>query len=372
MKLQLIAAALPPQLDGIGDYTACLAAELAKSADVTVLTGAPQPAPIPGVRIETVFSVGDPASVRNLEAFVAEDKPDWVVLQYNPFAYGRWGLNLTLPETLRRLRRDLPQTRLAVMVHEPFVPIITPQFAVMASWQRWQLWRLGQSADVLFFSIDPWAKRFGPWFPGKPVRHLPVGSNIGRVSITRAEARARLGLLPETVALGLFGTAGSGRLLGRAKDALDALRSAGIPAQLLYIGPDTANICAALGSENVVAGGPFPADEVSRRLSAIDIYLADYIDGVSTRRGAFMAALQHGCAVAATRGPLTDAVLAQQAGKSLVLTDVADQSACTAAVVRLARSAEERQRLSREGRELYEREFAWAKAALCLLDALKP
>ena len=44
----MIAAALPPQLDGIGDYSARVAAELAHSAEVTVLTGAPDPDPIPG------------------------------------------------------------------------------------------------------------------------------------------------------------------------------------------------------------------------------------------------------------------------------------------------------------------------------------
>ena len=371
MKIHIIAAALPPQLDGIGDYTACLATELAHSAHVTILTGSPQPTPIAGVHIKTAFSANDPASVRTVAAFVTEDKPDWVLLQYNPFAYGRWGLNLHLPEILCRLRRSLPNMRLAVMVHEPFVPIVTVQFAVMATWQRWQLWRLGQVADVLFFSIDPWAKRFGKWFPGKPVYHLPVGSNIRRVPITRPEARARLGIPPGAIVLGLFGTASSGRLLDRAKAALDALRSDGIPVQFLYVGPDTAAICAALGSENIIAGGPFPADEVSRRLSAIDIYLAAYIDGVSTRRGAFMATLQHGCAIVATRGPLTDDMLKQEAGRSFLLTDVADLNAFTETVVGLAKDTDQRQQLSRQAQELYGREFAWGKVAVRLLAALE-
>ena len=370
MKIHIIAAALPPQLDGIGDYTACLAAELVRSAEVTILTGAPQPTPIPGIRIETLFAADDPVSIRNVAACVQKDKPDWVLLQYNPFSYGRWGLNLHLPEILRHLRRGLPRTRLAVMVHEPFVPIITPQFAVMASWQRWQLWRLGQAADVLFFSIEPWAIRFKKWFPGKRVHHLPVGSNIGRVPITRSEARARLGISEDTVILGLFGTAGSGRLLGRTKEALTALRSKGISALLLYIGPDTAAICTALGGENVVAGGPFSAHEVSCRLSAMDIYLAAYGDGVSTRRGAFMAALQHGCAVVATCGPLTDTMLRQEAEAAFLFTDVADPSAFTAAVVGLAQNAERRQCLSRYGQALSDREFAWGEIAKTLMAAL--
>ena len=134
MKITIIAAALPPQLDGIGDYTACLAAELARAASVTVLTGARAPDPIPGVRIETVFSADAPASVQGIADVVKANPPDWALLQYNPFSYGKWGRNLHLPRVMARIKRECPQTRFALMVHEPFVPIITPQFAVMATW----------------------------------------------------------------------------------------------------------------------------------------------------------------------------------------------------------------------------------------------
>ena len=51
MKIHIIAAALPPQLDGIGDYSALLAAELARCVEVTLLSGAgPDATCIPGVR----------------------------------------------------------------------------------------------------------------------------------------------------------------------------------------------------------------------------------------------------------------------------------------------------------------------------------
>ncbi len=370
LRIHLISAALPPQRDGIGDYTACLASELSRSAEVTVLTGMPRPAPIPGVCVQTAFSAQDPASVRQIAQIAAADRPDWALLQYNPFCYGRWGLNLHLPETMRRLRRVSPGTRVAVMVHEPFVPVITPQFAVLAAWQRWQLWRLGGDADVLFFSIDAWQRRFQRWFPGKPVYHLPVGSNIPRVPICRAEARARLGIQEDAVVLGLFGTAGGGRMLERFKEALTALRAAGVPAQALYVGPDSREICMALGDANVIAEGPFPAEEVSRRLSAMDISLAAYGDGVSTRRGAFMAALQHGLATVGTRGPLTDAVLEQESPHSFLLADVNKPDPFSAAAVGLAENARLRQRFGQEAQRLYAREFAWAAIVQKLQEAL--
>ena len=370
LKIHIIAAALPPQLDGIGDYTANLAAELARSATVAVLTGAPTPDPIPGVRVETAFAADDPRSVWNLVGRVAQDKPDWVLLQYNPFSYGRWGKNLHLPRVMRRIKCDVPGTRFALMVHEPFVPIISPQFAVMATWQRWQLWQLGQVADVLFFSIDPWQRRFHSWFPGKPTFHLPVGSNIPRVPISRAEARARLGIGEATLVLGLFGTAGNGRLLGSVQAAVGALRQAGRTVQALYVGPDKDKVHATLGDASIIADGPFPAEEVSRRIAAMDIYLAAYVDGISTRRGGLMAALQHGIATVGTRGPLTDAMLAKEEDGSFLLAKVDVPAQFQAHVLRLAKDAAQREQIGQGGMLLYEREFTWTRIAKELNAAL--
>ncbi len=370
MKIHIISAALPPQLDGIGDYTALLAAELARSATVTVLTGAQRPNPIPDVRVETAFSADDPRSVWNLAARVAADPPDWVLLQYNPFSYGRWGLNLHLPFVMRQIKRRHPQTRFALMVHEPFVPIISPQFAVMAAWQRWQLWALGRCADRVFFSIDPWAKRFQTWFPHTQVRHLPVGSNISRVPIIRAEARARLGIEDATVVLGIFGTASSGRLLGTLRNAANALRQAGHSVQVLYVGPNRDKICEALGQGDIIADGPFPAEEVSRRLAAMDIYLAAYVDGISTRRGGLMAALQHGIATVGTRGPLTDSLLAQEDGHAILMADVTAPKQFQAQVLQLAEETDLRRRIAQEGALLYAREFTWARITQKLYIAL--
>src|SRR5207244_1468495 len=113
-----------------------------------------------------------PRSTAQIGRCVEADRPDWVLLQYNPFSYGRWGLNPYLPLVMWRLRRRCPETRFALLVHEPFVPITSWKFAIETVWQRWQLWLLGQNADLIFFSIEPWAQRFRSWFPHKPVLHL--------------------------------------------------------------------------------------------------------------------------------------------------------------------------------------------------------
>src|SRR5689334_17096209 len=124
-RLHLIAAALPPKLDGIGDYTALLAAELSAQADVTILTAAAArpPAPIANVEIRGVFDPRCPATAGAIVNEITRGRPDWVVLQYNPFAYGRRGLNLHLPRAMRRIRSLSPGTRVAVMFHETYVPL---------------------------------------------------------------------------------------------------------------------------------------------------------------------------------------------------------------------------------------------------------
>lgn len=371
IRIAMIAAALPPQLDGIGDYTANLAAELAKSVCVTVLTG--QEAhycPIPGVAIEPTFSARHTRSVWRIAERAAADRPDWALLQYNPFSYGRWGLNLHLPLVMRALRKNLPGTRIAVMVHEPFVPVINARFAIMTTWQRWQLWMLGRNADVLFFSIEAWAKRFAQWFPGKPVSHLPVGSNIPRVPIPREEARSRLGIRDEAVVLGLFGTMHGSRLLDRVRGAAEAVCGTGREALLLYMGPQGPAVRRALGGIATITDGPLPPEEVSRRFAAVDVYLTPFIDGVSTRRTSLMTGLQHGVATVGTHGALTDTLLSEQNGCALLLADVNDPEGFNSHVLRLMEDKGFRQALGRAGQGLYENQFAWRRIAQRWFDAV--
>ena len=372
MKIHIITAALPPLLDGIGDYTANLAAELACSTTVTVLTGAPAAAPIPGVQVVTAFSADDPRSVWNLVDRIAADPPDWVLLQYNPFSYGRWGLNLHLPRVMRQIKRDLPGTRFALMVHEPFVPINNWKNAAMTTWQRWQLWSLGRTADVVFFSIEPWARKFTPWFPARPVLHLPVGSNIPLVPIARAEARARLGIPNETVVFGLFGTAHDSRLLGPVSGAMDLARKAGRDALVLYIGPHGQVVRKALGVDMPFRDdGRLSPDEVSLRFAALDLYFAAYADGISTRRTTLMTGLQHGAAIIGTRGHLTDSMLKQEDGRAFLLADSDAPDESNRHALCLMENVSLREQLGREAQRLYQAEFAWERIAARLLDAMK-
>lgn len=374
MKIHLISAALPPKLDGIGDYTGNLATALAASHQVTVLTRRGNaPDPIPGVRIEPCFSPDDRHSVWNLLTHLDADPPDWVVLQYNSFSYGRWGLNLHLPEVMRAIRRRHPNTKFALMAHEPFVPVLDVKHAVMTTWQRWQLWRLGRSADIVFFSLEPWTDKFRSWFPGRPVQTLQVGSNIPQVPMSadeRAALRAELGLDAGTIALGFFGSAHNSRLLDWVRGATEAVLRAGYQAQLLYVGPNTAEMGRVMDGLPMRSPGALPPAEVSRHLAAMDIFLSPFVDGISTRRGSLLAGLQHGLATVGTHGYNTGRSLLAQNGKTFLLTDIQSQDEFNAHVVRLAGDPAARQQLGDEASRFFEQGHAWNTIAADLTAAL--
>lgn len=372
MKIDIITPALPPQLNGIGDYTALLAAQLVGEHSVRIITaqGAARD-PIPGVTIEQVFSCDNRRSVRGIAETVAAATPDWIVLQYQPFAYGRWGLNLDLPIVMKQIRQRNPGTRVAVMFHEPFVEVENWQFAVMTTWQRSQFMMLGNSADIVFFSIDPWARRFKRWFRSTPVVHLPVGSNIPYTPIARSEARSRLGIADDVFVIGLFGTLHVSRMMGRVGNAARAVRDSGQEMVLLYVGPDAAIVRKEMEDIPMIAEGPFPGDEISRRFGAMDAYLSPFVDGISTRRGSLMCGLQHGVATVGTKAHLTDEVLSREDGNAFLLADASDPTRFNAHLLRLAHDEQLRARIGAGGRRLYEAEFSWSAIAKRMISALE-
>ena len=144
MRLDVLFPFLPPALDGIGDHTAHLARAAAEAgADVRVLTAMEGADPIPGARVERAFAPPIPSPIRGAEAAarpnrvgqaiaaVERDPPDWLLVQFQQFSYGRYGFNPWLPLALARLKRTRPGVRLAVMMHEDFVPVTSWKFAVM-------------------------------------------------------------------------------------------------------------------------------------------------------------------------------------------------------------------------------------------------
>lgn len=371
MRIDLVFPVLPPVIDGIGDHTVHLASALSRvGCNVRIWTAQADCSPLPGVEIRAVFDVDPPWKIRSLYEFILKDPPDWLFVQFNQFSYGRYGFNPWLPLTLRKIRRKIPNVRIAWMAHEDFVPFINWRFGVMTLWQRWQFWMLGRAADQVFFSVEGWADRYTSWFDA-PVFSIPVGSNIPRVEMTKPEARAHVGLEHDAFVVGLFGTMGGARLLDHIREAIAALSSRNPHTCILYVGPDGDVVQDAFPFTRVIDAGKLPAKDVSIHLTAMDMHLAPFTDGLSTRRGSAMAGLQHGVATVSNLGPTTDSTLASEHGNSVLLAPHGDRRRYAAYALQLLEDSAMRARIGREGKALYDSNYRpdiIAQKLLCCLQ----
>jgi glycosyltransferase involved in cell wall biosynthesis len=342
-RIGLLVAQSTTQADGIRDYTRMLLQTLRRSALEAELFEWAN-----GGTLSAISNGGTPVDLEALDA---------LVVQYNPFSFGRWGFAPQLPLFLARLRRRRPRPLVAVMFHETYVDMRNLRWALMGSWQRSQLLAMQAVADVQFCSIQRWTERLLRTSPGRPVHHLPVASNLPDARSQRGRGRALLGVDADTIVLSCMGLRHPGRL---EEHVLAAAREAGAVAPsvlLLDLGPGEQSDQRLAANVRLLSTGFLEVDELACYLAASDVFLAPYMDGVSTRRTTVMAALAHGVPVVGTAGHLTDDVLRHAPGLALVEVGAPERFADTTS--RLVRDAEQRVELGAAGRRLYETSFDW-------------
>lgn len=348
-RLALIYRDRGDRADGIRDHTAMLSEALTRlGADVS--------AP----RVSRPWS-WDRASIGSRDA---------VVIQYQPFAWGRWGLAPGLLSRLAYVRSKRRRPLIVLFVHEPAVPLTGFAQTCLGTIQRLQLWALRAQADVICTPVEVWAHALHRLRPARPCIHVPVSSNIPDRRAERIRRRAELGLSDGTIAIATLGTAHPSRLLGHIAHALHAVAASGLEAVWLDLGADPASYLTD-PLLPVRRPGFLEADELASWLAASDLFLAPWRDGATARRGSLMAALSNAVPVVSTLGPLTDSVLSD-ATDALLLIPREDAEAFSRAVFDLCLNHERRRRIGLAGRELYEREFAWAVSARTLLAACGP
>lgn len=292
-----------------------------------------------------------------------------MVLQYNPFMYGRWGFTPWLPLALLRLRRAAHRPLIALMVHEPCVDIVDWRSFLMGAWQRVQLASLVRSSDIVFVSVEAWT----PYLRGRrgstPVLHLPIGSNLPDGRTSRGVERQRLGLARGGLILALFGTGHPARLLDYAVAAANRLVRTGRQVMVLNLGQGAPALAGLDSRVRVRHPGALPGDVVAALLASADIFLAPYVDGVSSRRTALMAALQHSLPVVGTDGASTDPFL-RRANDAMRLVPVGSSESFAEAVSTLALNPDLRAAMGKAARRLYEECFSWPVLARRLHGSL--
>jgi glycosyltransferase involved in cell wall biosynthesis len=334
MRVSLLYRDAGARVDGIRDYTTQLSEALtSRGAEVS---------------IELLERNHIPQRVVDADA---------LIVQYNPFAYGRWGVAPWLPSRVQRLKHRRRRPLIAIMVHEPYMPLSDWRAALMGGWQRIQMLALRSAADITFVSIEPWLDTVRRWGPRGGVYHIPVGSTLPDMRSHRNEARREFGVGDATTVLAAFGTGHPSRLMGHVGAAAAALYQAGHQVALFNLGAGAPLPEGVPPGVRVETPGHLEPSAVARLLSAADLFTAPFIDGVSSRRTTFIAALQHGIPTVATLGSLTDVFIREAAACRLLPS--AERASFAAAVVELAEDPHERDNLARRARLLYEQRFAW-------------
>ena len=368
MNIAFLSAAFPPEADAIGEHTWWLARELRNLGhSVTILTTpGVRHAPDPGTRIVSCFDHARPVSHREIPVLVAHEHRrfhlDWLVIQYNPFAYGRRGFCPWIPVVLRSLRELQDRPRLAVMFHEIYTSDPGFHASLMRLWQRPQALDLASHADCVLASCGAYghALRQAMW------HLLPVGSNLPD-PVPSVESPSN----NPPILLGAFGTGHSSHRFDLMARTLREVRERGIDAGFLFIGSGGAAAQSFFQGLPFRASGSVPAEEAGRLLASLDCVLAPFTDGLSTRRGSVAAAFQHGRPVVSNRGANTDCLLKHEHENSLLLTPQDDDSAFVETVISLCRDSQRRQAIGLQARALYDRVFSWDRVARRLLDAFE-
>lgn len=363
----------PPQAGGVSDYTRQVCGGLAATGDrVTVFAppcaGEVSDSGVSVIRLPDHFG-------RRGRAVVVEQlsnaRPDRVLVQYVPHAFGIKAMNLPFARWVLRLKKLAP---VWVMVHEvafPFVRrplrhnLIAVANRLMARW-------VVNAADRLFVTIPAWGemlRRLAPKSP--PAEWLPVPSNLPTFADPTAVAAVRTGYPADTL-IGHFGTYGRwitnllspclAALLRQNTDRLALLVGRGGPAfrnEFVTAHPDLAG--------RVVATGDLTPNTVATHLAACDLLVQPYPDGVSGRRTTAVSGLALGVPLVSNRGALTEPVWGEDTGVRLAATPNANElfAACELA---LAESSPARTARGEAGRRWYAEQFALDRTVAALRE----
>jgi glycosyltransferase involved in cell wall biosynthesis len=309
-----------------------------------------------GVMVHRIAGGFRPRDLARLERRIdSAPGPRRILVQWTPHSYGMRGMNLAF--TLWLWKRAATTTdRVEVMVHEVFIAFGEGNWRrdAAAAVQRAMAVAILRAAGKVWVTIPKWEERLRPWAFGKqvPFEWLPVPSNIPPV--------ANVGEIVEIghPLIGHFGTF---------RQDVEALL---VPALLRLQQSRGAFLLVGLGSretrrriitaqpeltERVFATGELDSAGIAANLSACDVVLQPYPDGISTRRGSAMAALSLGVPLITNLGPLSETFWSTSGAIAIARSSSAADLA--AATRELIADQPRRIQISTQGRDLYQDRF---------------
>lgn len=272
---------------------------------------------------------------------------------------------MNLPFCLWLRRRAVKHgDRIEIMVHEPFLSFGSGSLRqnLAALVHRVMTVLLLRRAQCVWMSIPDWERRLRPYALGRtiPYRWVAIPSNIpvldrpDQVRVVRERYASKEGVL-----IGHFGTYGSS-ITALLEPVLLALAEEPGTAVLLMGKGSDAYKDALIGrhphlGDRIQAAGSLSAPDLSCHVSACDVLLQPYPDGVSTRRTSFMLGLSHGKAVVTNLGALSEDFWKNN--QAVVLAPSGDVQTLTALLRQVCSDRQRRVSLGRAARKLYQERF---------------
>lgn len=342
-RFMILSSSAATGVDGIADHSAQLNGALNDLPDHT--------AALVDLRGEKGLS--------ELRRAIRRERPNSVVVQYNPFSFSQKGLPAWLPRELADLRCRFPDVDVVLLAHELWLPLRMDRTLPVALAQRGILRAVATQVTQLLASTQSFADVLRRAAGGRDVTVLPVGSNLPDHRWKRLEKRTAMNVGDDDLVIAAFGTAHPSRQLAHVARAMQRVLEAHPTAVALNLGGGSPGL--ALGSGNadrLLAPGELSAADLADALAATDLMLLPFVDGVSTRRTTLMSSLQHQIAVLGTHGIHTDQSLRAELREALLPASTSPDDYARAAV-RLAKDGDNRRRAAAAGRALYAKSYRW-------------
>ncbi len=362
----IITGEYPPQFGGVSDYTHIVAHALAQLEEEVHIWA-------PGNQSETIHENGviihrlsDHFGLQGLYELtraLLKSKPDRILIQYVPHAYGFKAMNVGFCFWVKFL---CPRP-LDVMFHEvnfPYGSGFPLKYQIMGRIHMLMAWLLGSCSKQIYLSIPQWRNRLKLVLSfNKNPLWLPIPSTIGE-SIPSSESqqvRLNLNIRKDQILLGHFGTYGDSitqliekivpRILNRHADV-----------RMLFLGRNSQQFANEFQNKypecahQLLATGGLSSEMTLAHLSACDFLLQPYPDGVSSRRTSVMASLAIGKAVITNTGPLTESIWHEHPMVEMV--DGVDPADWYAKIESLLADPSRRQSLGQKAKNGYQRFFS--------------
>lgn len=363
----LITSEYPPQIGGVSDYTRMVGAGLAATGD-TVQVWCPaadgEPPASPGVTVHREFGQFAPADLRRVGLLLDQfPAPRRLLVQWVPHGYGYRSMNLAFCLWLRK-RAKLSRDIVELMVHEPFLPFRegTWKQDAAAVAHRVMTIVLLSAASRVWTSIPAWQSHLRPYAVGRKLEFgwLPIPSTINTVadSTDASAIRTRYGLGGRST------IAHFGPYIRQVMEPLISMLPSLLRernASMLLLGRGSSALRDELIqkhsdlADRVHATGSLSLADISCHLSACDLMLQPYPDGISSRRTSAMAGLSHGLPIVTTMGHNTESLWAESG--AVALATAGDTATLKRLTAGLLQDESERKHLSAAALKLYQERF---------------